>query len=63
MVADALSRLSMGSLSHVEKKRRGLVKDINRLANLGVCLLDTEDRGVIVQEVVGSSLGTKVKEK
>lgn len=39
------------------------MKDIYRLANLGVSLMDSEDRGVIVQEVVKSSLSAKVKEK
>mgnify|MGYP005874182081 CR=1 FL=1 len=63
MVADALSRLSMGSLAHVDKEKRELVKDIHRLANLGVCLLDSKDSGVIVQEVVRSSLGAEIKEK
>ena len=38
VVADALSRLSMGSLAHVDKERPELVKDIHRLANLGVYL-------------------------
>ena len=41
VVADALSRLSMGSLSHVEEGQRDMVKDIHRLANLGVRLLDS----------------------
>ena len=39
------------------------MKDICRLDNLGVCLLDSEDGGVIVQDVVKSSLGAEVKEK
>ena len=36
VVADALSRLSMGSLSHVEEGKKEMVKDIHRLTNLGV---------------------------
>ena len=63
MVVDALSRLSLGSLSHVDVKKRGLVKDIYRLANLGVRLLDFENGGVIVQEVVKPSLRAEVKKK
>ena len=48
IVVDALSRLSMGNLAHVEEERRELVKDIHHLANLGVCLLDFKDGGVKV---------------
>lgn len=63
VVADALSRLSMGSLTHVEKGKRELVKDIQRLASLGVCLLDSNDGEVMVQEVARSSLSAQIKEK
>ncbi|KAF3636306.1 hypothetical protein FXO38_24273 [Capsicum annuum] len=63
MVADALSRLSMGILSHVEKGKREMVKDIHRLTNLGVRLLDFEDGGAVVHEVDKSSLCAEVKEK
>ncbi|XP_027767790.1 uncharacterized protein LOC114074070 [Solanum pennellii] len=38
VVADALSRLSMGSVSHVDEAKRGLVKEVHRLARLGVRL-------------------------
>lgn len=61
MVIDALSRLSMGSFSHVDEEKLGLIKDIYN--NLKFRLLDYEDRGVIVQEVVKSFLGVEVKEK
>lgn len=63
VVADALSRLSMGSLSHVEGGKKGLVKDIHQLANLGVRLLDSDEGGVVVHEMAKSSLGAEVKEK
>ncbi|WMV54673.1 hypothetical protein MTR67_048058 [Solanum verrucosum] len=33
---DALSRLSMGSVAHVEKERKELVKNVHRLARLEV---------------------------
>ena len=39
VVSDALRRLFMGSVSHVEEKRKELVKDVHRLARLGVCLM------------------------
>ncbi|XP_047258298.1 uncharacterized protein LOC124890516 [Capsicum annuum] len=61
VVADALSRLSMGSLSYVDKGKRGLVKDIYRLSTLGVCIVDFEDGGVIIYEVVKSSIGVQKK--
>ncbi|KAH0677221.1 hypothetical protein KY285_025022 [Solanum tuberosum] len=45
VVVDALSRLSMGSVAHVEEERKQLAKDVHRLARLGVCLTDTLDSG------------------
>ncbi|KAF3659410.1 putative Retrotransposon protein [Capsicum annuum] len=63
VVVDALSRLSMRSLSYVEKENREMVRDIHRLTNLGVQFLDSEDGRVIVHEIAKSSLCTKVKEK
>ena len=35
VVADALTRLYMGSVAHVEEERRELVKDVQRLSRLG----------------------------
>ena len=35
MVADALSWLSMGSVSHVEEAKKYLLKDVHRLARMG----------------------------
>ena len=49
VVVDALSRLSMGSLAHIDEDKRELVKDIHCLSNLGAHLLDSEDSGVFVQ--------------
>ena len=39
VVEDTLSSLSMGSVAHVEEERKVLVKDVNRLACLGVHLM------------------------
>ena len=39
VLVDALSRLSMGSVAHVDEKRKDLVKDVHRLACLGVRLM------------------------
>ena len=41
VVADALSRFSMGNLSYVEEGKKETVKDIHHLANLEVRLLDS----------------------
>ena len=48
VVADALSRLSIGSVSHVEKSKMNLVKDIHILARLGVQIEDSRICGVVV---------------
>ena len=49
VVADALSRLSMGSVVHVKEKRKDLVKDVHRLARLGVRLMSILDSSVTIQ--------------
>ena len=41
VVADALSCMTMGSVSHVEEAKKDLVKDVHRLARLGVILEDS----------------------
>ena len=40
-VVDALRRMSMGSTTHVEDEKKELVKDIHRVAGLGVRLVDS----------------------
>ncbi|XP_075096286.1 uncharacterized protein LOC142174397 [Nicotiana tabacum] len=61
VVADALSRKSMGSLNHVEAGKFEMTKEIYRLANLSVRLHDTGDQGVVVQNIAGSSLVAEVE--
>ncbi|XP_075103947.1 uncharacterized protein LOC142178428 [Nicotiana tabacum] len=63
VVVDALSRRSMGSLAHVEADKRTMIKEVHRLANLGVRLLDSEDGGIVLQNRAESSLVAEVKEK
>ena len=63
VVTDALSRLSMGSVAHVEEKRKDLVKDVHRLARLGVRLMSISYSGVTVHNNEESSLVVEVKEK
>ena len=48
VVADAHRILSMGSVAHVDKERKELVKDVHRLAHLGVLLISISDNGVTV---------------
>ncbi|KAH0698695.1 hypothetical protein KY284_012910 [Solanum tuberosum] len=62
-VVDALSRLSMGSTAHFEEDKRELAKDVHRLARLGVRLMDSTKRGVVVKNGAESSLVSEVKEK
>jgi len=63
VVADALSRKSMGSLAHLEAYQSPLAKEVHRLASLGVRLVDSIEGGVIVQNRVESSLVVEVKKK
>ena len=63
VVKDAFSRLSMGSVAHVEDERKKLVKDVHRLARLGVLLMSISDNGVTVRNEAESSLVVEVKEK
>ena len=46
VVVDALSRLSIGSVAHVKEERKELVKDVHRLALLGVRLMSISNSGV-----------------
>ena len=48
IVTDALSRLSMGSVALVEKEKKEYVRDVHRLAQLGVQLEDSTKGGVMV---------------
>ena len=36
MVVDALSRMTMGSVYHVEESKKYIVKDVHRLDHLGI---------------------------
>ena len=63
VVAYSISRLSMGSVAHVEEQRKELVKDVHRLARLGVLLMRISDGGVTVKNGEESCLVVEVKEK
>ncbi|XP_070002081.1 uncharacterized protein [Nicotiana sylvestris] len=63
VVADALSRKSMGSLAHLEADQRPLAREVHRYASLGVRLVDSSEGGVIVRNRAESSLVAEIKEK
>ena len=48
VVADALSRLSMGSVAHVEEEKKELAKDVHWIARLGVHHMSISDCGVTI---------------
>ena len=48
VVVDALRRLSMGSVEHVENEKRELAKEFHRLTLLGVYLMNIFSDVVIV---------------
>ena len=45
VVADALSRMSMGSTPHIDDEKKKLAKDVQRLDRLGVRLVDSTSWG------------------
>ena len=62
VVADALSRMSMGSTAPGEDGKKELVKDMHRLARLGSRLVKSTSGGVSVNPSSESSLVLEVKE-
>ena len=62
IVVDALSRIIMGSVSHLDSKK-GLEREVHRLARLGVRLESSPNRGAIVYHNSDSSLVVEVKTK
>ena len=63
VLANDLSRLSMGSVAHVEDERKELVKDAHRLSRLEVRHMSISDSGVTVQNRPKYSLVVEVKVK
>ncbi|KAF3616760.1 putative CST complex subunit CTC1-like [Capsicum annuum] len=59
VVADVLSHKAM--MAPIESQ--GMIKDLYQLSSLGVCLLETPDKELIVHNAVESSLVAEVKEK
>lgn len=48
-MTDALFRVSMGNVVHIEKERKELVKDVHRSASLGVRLSNLHLGNILVQ--------------
>ena len=63
MVADALSRKAIASNYRQPMERQGITRDLHQLASLGVHLIESSEKVVIVQNKVESSLVAKFKEK
>uniref|UniRef100_A0A1S4AHC6 Tf2-1-like SH3-like domain-containing protein n=1 Tax=Nicotiana tabacum TaxID=4097 RepID=A0A1S4AHC6_TOBAC len=63
VVADALSRKSMGSLAHLGADQRPLVREVYQLANLGVRISTSDEGKVMVRNGAESSLVAEVNEK
>ena len=63
VVADALSRVSMGSFLHIGEGQKELARDVHPLDRLGVRLLDSAEGSMLVQSSSESSLVSEVKEK
>ena len=63
VVADALSRLSMGNVSHFYDERKELVKEVHQLDRLGVWMVDTPSGGFSVHSCSESSFVVDVKPK
>ncbi|XP_059285585.1 uncharacterized protein LOC132039050 [Lycium ferocissimum] len=61
VVADALSRKSMGSLLYLPVEKLEMTRELYRLANLGVRLLDSEDIGITLKNISQSNLASDVK--
>ena len=61
VVADALSRLSMGSMSHIDEEKNEMVKEVHQLAKLGVWLAATTSGGILVYSSSESSFVVDVK--
>ena len=63
VVANALSRMTIGSVSHIDESKKDTVKDVHRLAILGVRLEDSPNGGFMVHNSSESSLEVEVKSK
>ena len=63
VVADALSRMNMGSVSYIDEAKKDLAKEVHRRARLVVSLEGYPNWGAIVHHNSESSLVVEVKSK
>ena len=63
VVVDTLSRLSIGSVTLVEKDEKEIACEVHHLARLGVRLLDSAEGSTLVKSSSKSSLVSEVKDK
>ena len=63
MVEDALSHLSIGSVSQLDEAKKDLVKDVHRLSRVGVSLRDSPNGSLMVHINTKSSLVVEGKSK
>ena len=63
VVLDALRRMTIGSVCDVEDATKYLVKDVHRLARLGVRLKDSPNGSFVVHHNSESSLVVEVNSK
>ena len=61
VVADALSRKSMGSLAHVAEQKKEMVKELCKLFSEGLSLEMTETQPMIAQFWVRSKLIDEIR--
>ncbi|KAJ8760530.1 hypothetical protein K2173_015197 [Erythroxylum novogranatense] len=61
VVADALSRKSMGSLHHISIQKKELVQDLNELFNVGLHLEVSDSQALLAQFQVKSNLMDEIK--
>ena len=61
--ADDLSRMTMGSIFHVDKDKKYLVKDVHRLSRSGIRLEDSPNGCFMVHHNFNLSLVVEVKSK
>ena len=61
VVADSLSRMNMGSASHIDEAKKDLAKEVHRFLRLGVRLQGSPNGGAIVYHNSVSSLAVEVK--
>ena len=62
VIKDALSRLSMYSVAHVDEERKELFKDVHGISRLGICLMSISYNGVTIQNTEESSMVVEIKE-